>query len=268
MSNYYDPYKVLQVNYTADLDTIRESFKRLALIHHPDRGGNPQNFNLCKRAYTDIYKYKKQQEQQLKQEQRNLTQVKMERTQSFAPKLDKRQVKQVQRNFNRIFENVRVENANDQGYGHIMEQSSKNRDDNPRLSKEKEFKKKQLVIYEEPEGLPTIKENYEVLGEHKIKNFGNQAKGYTDYMEAHSGDSIKELENLDNVRNKPKYKSIDQLQSARSNISHKMTPQEQMKYQMKLEREKEMEEKRKMRFYQHVQTVEKKFNSIHNYLTH
>ena len=268
--SYYDPYKVLQVSYTADLSTIRDAFKRMALLHHPDRGGNHAYFDLCKRAYTDIYNYKTQQQAQLQRENMNYTQYKQQRASNnnFVPQLDKNQQKHLQRNFNQVFQNVRVETANDIGYGDMMEKSSQNRDDNPTLDESKRFKKNQLILYEEPEPLPTITENYEVLGEGKIKDFSNHSKGYTDYMVAHSEqDSIEKLASMENVRQRQSFKSVDELRSARSNISYQMSPEELHKYNMRQQREKEMEEQRKMNFYQHKQNVERKMNQITNFLT-
>lgn len=270
--NNYDPYKILQVSYTADLNTIREAFKTQALIHHPDRGGNPYYFDMCKRAYNDIYKYKQEQARQLQKESRNITQLKSERTSSYGPSLNKQQQKSLERNFNQIFNNVKVETANDIGYGHLMEKSSQSRDDNPTLPESKKFKKNQIVLYEEPEPLPSIAENYELLGEEKIKDFGQKFVGgiqYTDYMVAHSErDPIEKLAELDNVRGRQDFKSVDQLRSARSRISYEMTPEQLQRYNIKKQREQEMEERRKMNFYQHKQNVEKKFNQIHNYLTY
>ena len=267
----YDPYKILQVNYTADLDTIRQAFRKQALIHHPDRGGNPFHFDLCKRAYNDIYKYKTLQQQQLNKESRTINNLKTERNkQKLAPQLNASQQKSIHRNFNKIFQNIKVETVNDIGYGHLMEKSSKARDDNPTLTSAQKFKKQQLVIYQEPEALSTLTDNYEVLGEDNIKDYGNRANNgmqYTDYIKAHSDSNISELANLENVKNKTKYKSIDQLQNERSNITYEMSPQELHKYQMRKKQELETEERRKMQFFQHKQNIARKFNQIQNYLT-
>ena len=57
-----DPYEILQVNYDASLNEIREAFKKLVLIHHPDRGGNPRSFQIIKGSYSYIYQELKKQE--------------------------------------------------------------------------------------------------------------------------------------------------------------------------------------------------------------
>lgn len=62
MSN--DPFKFLGVPYDADLRAIRERFKKLVLIYHPDRKtGNTQTFNEIKTAYKQIYNFRKTQEE-------------------------------------------------------------------------------------------------------------------------------------------------------------------------------------------------------------
>lgn len=267
--NNYDPYKILQVNYTDDLVTIRDAFKKQALIHHPDRGGNQDIFDLCTRSYRDIYKFKISQQKQLSKENRTINQLKQSRTSSYSDViLDKTQQKDLERNFNRIFENVRVETTNDIGYGHIMADSSTSRDDNPNLSEKDRFSKRQLVVYEEPQPMSTLKDNYEQLGESKIKDFSKNHNGgtqYTDYMVAHSErDSIKDMKNVRDTN----YKSVDDLLQSRKKISYQMSPAEQQKYKLRKQQEKEMEQKRQMQFYKHKEHVSKKFSQIHNYLTH
>lgn len=268
--NYYDPYKVLQVQYTDNLNTIREAFKQMALLHHPDRGGNPHMFDMCKTAYTDIYKFKIQQEKQLNQENRSLQSIKQSRQSNPLDdiKLNKQEQKMLEKNFNRVFEKVRIETPNDIGYGHVMTQSSKTREDKPTLSPSQQFNKRQLVVYEEPQPLVTLTENYEELGEQKIKDFSKKYSGgteYTDYLLAHSEQDP--ITTMKNVRNK-NYKSVDELRRDRDNISYNMSPEEQHKYELRKKQEEAMEQQRQMAFFQHKQNVEKKFSQIHNYLTY
>lgn len=47
-------YQLLQVNYDASPDHIRKSYKRLALIYHPDKGGNQQQFSQLAEAYQTL----------------------------------------------------------------------------------------------------------------------------------------------------------------------------------------------------------------------
>lgn len=49
-----DPYKILQLNRDADLQQIKEAYRKIALIHHPDKGGDPEKFKILKLAFKMI----------------------------------------------------------------------------------------------------------------------------------------------------------------------------------------------------------------------
>jgi len=44
-------YATLEVSVTASVDEIKKAFRRLALIHHPDKGGDEEQFKRIKMAY-------------------------------------------------------------------------------------------------------------------------------------------------------------------------------------------------------------------------
>lgn len=52
--DYYDPYRVLNLEIGATLGEVERAYKRLARKHHPDKGGDPEKFNLISQAYTFI----------------------------------------------------------------------------------------------------------------------------------------------------------------------------------------------------------------------
>jgi hypothetical protein len=47
-------YKILGVPSSASRDDIKKAYKKLALIHHPDRGGNQETFKLINEAYNKL----------------------------------------------------------------------------------------------------------------------------------------------------------------------------------------------------------------------
>tara|TARA_Y100000768_G_C23917409_1_gene653079 strand:+ start:399 stop:1304 length:906 start_codon:yes stop_codon:yes gene_type:complete len=49
--NYYE---ILEVNETASNDEIKKKFRKLSLIHHPDKGGDVNKFKLINEAYQVI----------------------------------------------------------------------------------------------------------------------------------------------------------------------------------------------------------------------
>ena len=51
-----DPYALLGIEATATLDDVKAAFRKKALEHHPDRGGDAAAFMAVKRAYDAIAK--------------------------------------------------------------------------------------------------------------------------------------------------------------------------------------------------------------------
>lgn len=51
-----DPYEVLGMTSAATLAEVRLAFRKKALEHHPDQGGDPESFLAARRAYEAIVK--------------------------------------------------------------------------------------------------------------------------------------------------------------------------------------------------------------------
>jgi hypothetical protein len=49
-----DPFFVLGVRPGASMDQVRSRYRELALVHHPDRGGDPNQMRRILRAYDQI----------------------------------------------------------------------------------------------------------------------------------------------------------------------------------------------------------------------
>lgn len=47
-----DYYEILGVNKQASQDEIKRSYRKLAIEHHPDKGGNPEKFKELNEAYS------------------------------------------------------------------------------------------------------------------------------------------------------------------------------------------------------------------------
>ena len=43
-----DPYSILGVSKNCDKDTLKQKYKKLALVSHPDRGGSEALFKMIK----------------------------------------------------------------------------------------------------------------------------------------------------------------------------------------------------------------------------
>jgi len=54
MSSNRELYEILEVKIGASFDEVRRSYKRLVLVHHPDKGGCPEKFKRINSAYTTL----------------------------------------------------------------------------------------------------------------------------------------------------------------------------------------------------------------------
>jgi DnaJ family protein A protein 2 len=59
MSNLYE---ILNVDKKANREDIKKAYRNLALIHHPDRGGNPDKFKRINEAYKILENEKSRKE--------------------------------------------------------------------------------------------------------------------------------------------------------------------------------------------------------------
>jgi curved DNA-binding protein CbpA len=268
-----DPYEILQVDYDASISEIRQNFKHLVLQHHPDKGGNPRYFQIIKEAYAYVYKQKNEEIKLSKRENMTQQQYMNNRKNDDPYSNPNRQVNHHPgdsynrndatlinprsfdvNNFNSIYQRNRMEDVNDEGYGDTMVESSKAREEVDQLAKHKvkQFNKQELVIYEEPEAICNMKQQYQELGVDKTSDYGNKSLGrnihYTDYMNAYSEkDQI--TANTRNVR-KEEYKTVGQLQAQRNNVSYDMNEEDMRKQRLREKRELRKEERRKYKLRQ------------------
>jgi DnaJ-class molecular chaperone len=62
-----DLYKILDVNKNSSSDDIRKAFRKLSLKHHPDRGGDEEEFKKLNRAFEILGDSQKKREYDMKQ---------------------------------------------------------------------------------------------------------------------------------------------------------------------------------------------------------
>lgn len=170
-----EAYKILNLSFDASPEETREAFKRMALIHHPDRGGDPQIFHMVKEAYKEIIYRLTQAERQCFNTMKQAYNDYQEEEQVI--RIDPNNFNREQ--FNRVFEEHRIVRDSDKGYGDWDEDKEEPhaRDFNSRVT-----------IYEEPEQILTSL-GYETLGQGKVKDFSSgiySQTEYTDYKKAYA----------------------------------------------------------------------------------
>jgi len=282
-----DPYEILQINYDDDISTIRNSFKILILENHPDKGGDPQNFYIIKEAYKYLYNKHKEDEKIQKQIQEN--QLRVEESQwsvGQRPTVGQHDQEYVDKkrtidptdfnisNFNVLFGKYRVDIPEDDGYGNEIETSVARREKVSELvnkkSEKKDFGKHQITIYEEPLGIESLKDNYKVLGQEHINNFGSQNNSsqktrYTDYKKAYTEEE-KITSDISNVRSK-EYQNIDDLLTSRSRISYDLSPEDEMKVRLRKKEENRMEKRRQWQLSEDDNRVFDNYKNLQNRIT-
>lgn len=264
-----DPYKVLGVSYDANLQEIREQFKKLVLQHHPDRGGNPSIFNIIKNAYSYLYKYKIDQKKQLEMEQRNFDKYTSQRnfqTEELDRSLQKLKINPNEKNldmnkFNQIFESHKIDDADDRGYGFNRGGKREEAEELLKKYENKKTQKMEIEVYEEPEPVELLNDNYKRLGQKYVKDFSNENK-YTDLQKAYTE---YDTTNMKNVRTK-NYKSIEEYEKERNNQKFTITEEEMRKMKIKEKEELAMEEKRRYYMNEHDKKIEKQFNTLSRYI--
>jgi len=269
-----DPYKLFGLTKNFEMDELKQKFKQLALVSHPDRGGSEELFLLVTKCFKTLMKeYNRRvadaQHHELKKafeasiEKSNFGQSRNTATGNVVNKdgfnLDR---------FNSIFEQNRINNTTDEGYSGWMTQNALGDiDEKPKkpIPKDKfnvdtfnsRFEQvaanktaqdnKFVVKYKEPEPLVMAKKiQFTELGVDKIDDFSgdNTTKrnlNFMDYKVAHTTSRIVDPRTVQ----RRDYKNIGEVEFERDNLSYVPTS-EDIQYWEEKKRKEEMAEQRRL----------------------
>ena len=271
--NNVDPYKILDVSKTPSMTEIKNAYKKKAKIHHPDKGGNDKQFKIITMAFMSIIeKFKRQQqdkqfislkdesakemENQNKNQRKNINM----KGNNFSVKL-----------FNKIYNENKIYNPSNEGYGKWMEETEFDSDTTPKIfssefnlnvfntsfEDSKEDNSQEIIKYQEPQAISISKQNYQELGGDAPGNYTDSKKGYTDYRQAHSQTT---LINPNNVKIK-QYRNVDELNKARG-AKMFLTEEETMVIERNKALEKENDEQRVMRLNKYDEMAFRQFEKV------
>ena len=251
-----DPYKILNVSYDASMDDIRSSFKKIVMKVHPDRGGDAEIFNMVKNAYTYLFNLKKTESKV--STNRTYADVKKSRTTDSDTKLQlhKSQVERLTNNgalFNKIYDEHRVKNINDEGYSNYTEEEMDSMTKN----------NKTMEVFKDPEGINiscTGPCEYEELGKVNNRNFNSSSikSGYSDFLDAYRE---KDITTMQNVR-VSEYKNVDDLVKQRGNISHEMDETTKQEYARRERRDQKKASLRQFNLHKQDRMANKNFKLL------
>lgn len=259
--NDVNPYEVLGLNQNFSWDELVQSYRRLAKLVHPDKkGGSKMLFNTVTECFKYLAKeYKMKQADKphhiLKENFKNDNEY---NTNNY----NNTEVSSISNDkFNRLFNENKFEDEEDFGYGHMMTESSKIREDIdiPKILtnySNKKFNKafdkhvplsKEVVIYKEPEPMILAKTlNFTELG-NKTTDFSTDTTRpsnlhYADYMKAHS---TSRLIDPRTIKEKKQYSSVDDFEADRDKITNKKLNAKELRHQKNIEEyNKKKEEER------------------------
>ena len=270
--------KLFELDKNYDEKTLKKGYLKLALKHHPDKGGDSENFRKITQAYQFLLKKlgekdSRKSHNDLKTENEEFMRNQMSDNRQNVNLSDKFDSNV----FNKIYEENRQESNFDTGYGKWIEQNQVASDKIERgdVSKNnfhqkfQEQKKKQMkgdiVTYEEPQVSISFrgKDSLVILGDGKVADFSGESSSglqYRDYRDAFSNSTLIDVSSVD-ISNRSK--TIRQANTERKNISYEMS-QEDLEKQKKIQiMEERREEERIKRLQKSDQHAFSTYDAIH-----
>ena len=256
------------------------------MISHPDRGGSKDEFQKVSIAYTVLKKKLKEQGEihhhdELKKNADSFMGSQQGQGQNI--NFDKDNFDSVV--FNKIYEENKIEEAFDDGYGSWMQETESissqskmfqgnfNKDMfNHEFEKYKQEQKQkmgnQMIQYQEPQERMSMKnqDSLVTLGQGKVSNFSGEIGnlGFSDYKAAFTTDST--LINTSSVDIHGRAHDIKGVEHERSNISYKMSSEDQQSYNYQEALQKKEESMRSHRLKNYDKQHEDNYHKIHQLL--
>ena len=298
----FNPYEIIGVSKRFTLDELKYNYKKVAKRVHPDRGGNDKLFKLVTLAYKQLLEIHK-----LKQINKEFNELKSD-FQEFTSNQDnqQRRHRDLHRNsnrssdrsskkssrsrqnqqdsngnfgdmFNKVYEENKIEDVYDRGYGDLMTESDANRPDidiKKTVNSMKNFNQafdsapiskhnKKIIKYRDPIALPTSLKTlqYTEIGIDKLSDFSTETSNLScvDYKKAHS---TSKLIDKNYVRQRTGYNDIGGLEAERANIDYNMS-EEDLRKQAYLKKKEQLKELKRLERLQQMDMMhQESFNRV------
>lgn len=239
---------------------LKKRYIKLAMIHHPDHGGERNNFNKLQEAYNYLLHLLKN-----KDNHKLHNEFKKDNNDYIINQtLDNKSNVNLSKNFNntlfnKIYNDNRGDDIYDKGYGDWMKKTEFTTDKiskedinesnfNHRFEERKKeiIKGSKLIEYSEPKVDISYrgKDSIVTLGTKEINNFSGESSGglqFRDYKDAYTNTLLIDTKSIDLSK---RSKNIKQQNLERKNISYKMSKEDEKKKKLlELIQSKEEEER-------------------------
>ena len=278
-----NPYKELNIGQNYDESSLKKAYLKRAMETHPDRGGTKESFQRVTVSYKALMlKLKNEMESHEHNELRDNSSQFME-SQQYE---NKRNINypDLSKNFNstsfnQIYEENRVEDSYDTGYGNWIEKNTGSDEviSNPSLTKDNfnsEFSKmkkthvkkkgKELSKYKKPMEDISYKNKSSImtLGQGKVSDFSGESGGlsFRDYKDAYTNTFLVN-EGGDDISSRPK--DLKETEKQRANISYEMDEKGQKEYSLEKMREEQEEKLRIERLRNYEQKAFDMYDQVH-----
>ena len=196
-----NPFRLLGLDvHNVDVSEVKKTYHLLALLTHPDKGGNRNDFIIVHQAYTYVVNQVEQQKEmreldELEEDFKNFClDNKIDKLPSLLDIRDNTAV--FNQKFNEQWAEQKVDNEiinpfnMESGYGNLMEDSSiipeevEQKDDSS-IKLTNKFTG-DVIIYTEPKALPDSYGTHQRYDVTEVDNYGNLPEQMYDYKETHT----------------------------------------------------------------------------------
>jgi curved DNA-binding protein CbpA len=242
-----NPYKVLDLSKNFTLDQLKQNYKKLALIFHPDRPrGSHNHFQVITHCYNILL-----EELKLRQEDKQYVELK-NNSEDFIAQQKKNNIRNVNlsnsrfniETFNKLYSDNKIDTPYDMGYDEWFKSDRIEEDSN---------NNNKVVEYNVPD-TAYKQDNCVELGIDKFKDFSGE--NYCDLKKAYNNNKI-----VDETITFKEYKNLDELQEERSNITPLNNKEIAVLEHIKMN-EKIMEENRKEIQSKYDNKYEEQYNKL------
>ena len=220
-----NPYLLLGLSPKSSIQELKKAYYQLALLCHPDKGGNTNDMYIVQKAYEYVNK-----------QLLSINNITYDELENDFENFCKNQLKENpptfyeihldihKKEFDKKYEKHRKKHIFDKGYGDIMDKNDNiNLDYNPvELNKPSKKIEKKVIIYEKPESLPNQYGIYHRLDICNIDDFsyyGIKNMTLSDYKKAYS--SLDEMK-MDDINKVQENKKVNDLINERNLFIHNM----------------------------------------------